>query len=1537
MTAETEGLAEVSEVSKVEIDKCALDMSSYQDLPQVGADCNGLKHVDDDGEGINGKDDPDGSYVFVSRTNSANDDPVGRDFNAEFVHDSNVVSESNVDTGKKDPDVQVGELNVQNSENAQLCVEDVCIVEGTDVAPSNNDVVPEGSLVKPDVGGEEAERTYAEEKQIGTEALDSEPQQLDDDEAKGKEQIELASPRDLKENHESLSLVLESGNCESPQQDGGRGKVKSEEQCNLESTADSGEVPESQIMVLEAGDYNGGEVRSREKKILEDIGGCEDSQIFVSQAVEFKQSLLDDVKVNPEEQDNLESTAELEKSQEPQIMVRGAAECKLSEDEVEKVKSEEETKSISAKEAEECLESHVTITNPESYQLDNGEEKLGEENKADFDTDVKENQESEIVITNNADSGLDQEKKAAKLAENLNRDQNEESSPTSRVEDVVTEVINESIKGSQKTSQLNVSSVNAESLPSSTNCVRSEIKVETAPVGGGENLLSGPYDVTVVREEVECGASLTTESFPTCAAGDTKTETEVESFNVKSRETNPSYDDGKSEMELENGPDEGDGTSSSANDVSSETDIGLRSADPEKKLATFPCKDVNIDSEVSNEVTEYACSQPISVNALHPEFHDSLQKSESEIEDSSSLSNGESPGNDAAVSRSKILDDSAVNGESGLNCVPEVLDVENVGDKLNGGDGDGDDKLTCQETEGIEGTGRDGISASAPEGFGAESGLNCVPEVVDVENVGDKLNGGDGDGDDKLTCQETEGIEGTGRDGISASAPEGFGAESGLNCVPEVVDVENVGDKLNGGDGYGDDKLTCQETEGIEGTDRDGISASAPEGSGAESGLNCVPQVVDVENVGDKLNGGDGDGDGDDKLTCQETEGIEGTDRDGISASAPEGSGAESGLNCVPQVVDVENVGDKLNGGDGDGDDKLTCQETEGIEGTDRDGISASALEGSGADALDGQNTGADTGKRPFHFLIKIPRYDDEKLREQIRHAQLQVDKKTQHRDAIRVEIQMKRAISKEYHNNYEAAKSEERAARGLVKSKRQEIDSVQSVINRAKNAISVEDIDGKIHNMEHMIQHETMPLKEEKQFIREIKQLKHFREQLSSNMGSQDEVKQALDQRDQIEERSKILKKELDCLRDKASKAKAIAESAEKKSKDENEKLKELQAQFRAADDIRQEAYAHLQSLRRQLYEKNKHFRMYKDDATVAINYALSQNKEALHCLCVNQVETIMELWNKNDEFRRDYVRGNIRSTLRRLRTLDGRSLGPDEQPPVLSNVMDGRRVDRSFSSPVKVNSVYLTPSLEEEKQGSTVDSEKVDIKSMAKVAEQKNLMAKTKKPAKPVLGNGSVTVSGMGEAEEAKEEEHKQTKEELELDRRAEELRKEEAAARLKEQRRLEEKAKAKEALERKKRNAEKAHIRAELRAQKEAEQKEKEREKRARKKEKKKGPAVEAPDGKDEGETDPTSETPTETMKEPEIKVVPPITATKKPKKPSQFTKQSKTTSIPPPLRNRGKRRMQQWMWVILPSLLVLALFLLGHSNFSPNLWL
>lgn len=64
---------------------------------------------------------------------------------------------------------------------------------------------------------------------------------------------------------------------------------------------------------------------------------------------------------------------------------------------------------------------------------------------------------------------------------------------------------------------------------------------------------------------------------------------------------------------------------------------------------------------------------------------------------------------------------------------------------------------------------------------------------------------------------------------------------------------------------------------------------------------------------------------------------------------------------------------------------------------------------------------------------------------------------------------------------------------------------------------------------------------------------------------------------------------------------------------------------------------------------------------------------------------------------------------------------------------------------------------------------------------------------------------------------------------------------------------------------------------------------------------------------------------------------VTASKRSSRPSMAGNHyNKIQPLPMPLRYRGKRKMQTWMWVLLTSLLVLALFLAGnYISFSFNL--
>lgn len=65
------------------------------------------------------------------------------------------------------------------------------------------------------------------------------------------------------------------------------------------------------------------------------------------------------------------------------------------------------------------------------------------------------------------------------------------------------------------------------------------------------------------------------------------------------------------------------------------------------------------------------------------------------------------------------------------------------------------------------------------------------------------------------------------------------------------------------------------------------------------------------------------------------------------------------------------------------------------------------------------------------------------------------------------------------------------------------------------------------------------------------------------------------------------MLRKELDALRNDLSKVEAVTKAAKKKCDEEWEVQNKLQQQFRAADAVRQEAFVHLQDLKKQQREK--------------------------------------------------------------------------------------------------------------------------------------------------------------------------------------------------------------------------------------------------------------------------------------------------------------------------------------------------------------
>ncbi|CAM0952076.1 unnamed protein product [Alopecurus aequalis] len=554
-----------------------------------------------------------------------------------------------------------------------------------------------------------------------------------------------------------------------------------------------------------------------------------------------------------------------------------------------------------------------------------------------------------------------------------------------------------------------------------------------------------------------------------------------------------------------------------------------------------------------------------------------------------------------------------------------------------------------------------------------------------------------------------------------------------------------------------------------------------------------------------------------------------------------------------------------------------------------------------------------------------------------IQEAKVHLDRLTQERDALNVRKKKQKAIFDEHREKLEAARKEENEARAAHVDKRNGLDSARSVIGKLNQANSVEEIDELIARKERTMEHETISLKQEKLFIKEINELKAQRKQVCSNLGSKAEISEAFHQKDHIHEQHKTLKKEADLL---FKNLKSLEENRKKiqiSFEAERAVLKKLNDELHAANAVRQQAYKNWYELKAEPSKKNMYFKMYVQDRNVVTKYQTSRDMDGLYPYCNNQVENFMKMWNKDDDFRRMYVEANKISTLRRLGTHDGRSLGPDEEPPVIPKSNFNRRPNNPSQLTASSPNVPITTSEAAPEKSAAV---KVPVEEDSfPVLPPTQVHKQTKSKTAGTSSQKEKTTAPASQVEDVKHIEKEKARllaEELELAKKAEELaRKEEElrkqkAAADKERLVLEQKAKAKEAEERKKRQAQKAQERAEFKARKEAEMKEL----RKRKKVIKNGTVIEDPASVDDAvnpaaiATADTENNTSQNARDPEVpqQVVP-----------RWITKLNKIQPMPGPLKKKLKRRTpRQYMFIgVAVALALVALILAVRFVNLPGL--
>ncbi|KAK8300566.1 hypothetical protein V6Z11_D05G394800 [Gossypium hirsutum] len=442
-----------------------------------------------------------------------------------------------------------------------------------------------------------------------------------------------------------------------------------------------------------------------------------------------------------------------------------------------------------------------------------------------------------------------------------------------------------------------------------------------------------------------------------------------------------------------------------------------------------------------------------------------------------------------------------------------------------------------------------------------------------------------------------------------------------------------------------------------------------------------------------------------------------------------------------------------------------------------------------------------------FHF-IRYCFYEDPAIKAKLDQADKEIQKWNKARFKLTDELKAKRAERSEMLSQVRALNVDFEQFKTILDEKKKEIEPLQQALGKLRNnkdvdnrlslCASEEELDFIIHSLQYRIQHESISLSEEKRILKEIKHLEGTREKVIANAAMRSKIQDSLGQKEDIQDQVKLMGVDLNGVRKEQHAVWSKKKQIKDKLDETETKIESLQNELKAVTLKRDKAFDNIQELRKQSDQGNSHFYQSRTIVHNAKLLAAQKDIKALEELSIVEVEKFMALWNGNKAFRDDYEKRILSSLDSRLLSRDGRIRNPDEKPLVAPE----KPVDSETET-------ILRPSVrkpkEEAKSGPQTDTKpaKKAPKDAETIAMESNPLSDISVVAEEILVSGKLQKN------------------------------KEVDAAKLKELKREEEIAKAKQAMERKKKLAEKAAAKAARRAQMEAEKKLKEREKRAKKK--------------------------------------------------------------------------------------------------------
>ncbi|KAE8731763.1 Proton pump-interactor 1 [Hibiscus syriacus] len=311
-------------------------------------------------------------------------------------------------------------------------------------------------------------------------------------------------------------------------------------------------------------------------------------------------------------------------------------------------------------------------------------------------------------------------------------------------------------------------------------------------------------------------------------------------------------------------------------------------------------------------------------------------------------------------------------------------------------------------------------------------------------------------------------------------------------------------------------------------------------------------------------------------------------------------------------------------------------------------------------------------------YFVRYRLYDDPVIKAKIDQADKELQKWNRTRFKITDELKAQRLDRAELLSQVRALNVDFDQFKEILGEKKKEIEPLQQALGKLRTNnyafgglfSSEEELNGVIHCLQYRIQHESIPLAEEKQLLREIKRLEGTRETVLANAAMRTKIQDSMGQKEAIQDQVKLMGVDLNRVR----KEQHAVQSKKKLIKDKlnaiEKRINILQEELKDVTEKRDKAYETIQELRKQRDEENMYFFQSRSLLNKAKIVAAKKDMKALEELAAVEAEKFMALWNGDKAFRDDYEKRILTSLDSRQLSRDGRIRNPDEKPLVAAEV---------------------------------------------------------------------------------------------------------------------------------------------------------------------------------------------------------------------------------------------------------------------------